>query len=215
MSIVRTMMIYVVITCFLVNPTYASLDDLVSLEETAIGSDDSERITLELKGVDILDVLKVLSKKSGLNIEALCASADGKKIYIGFRNPRLYSKAIVVPLNNARRVIEQEAPPIFADPLLWDLKGYGIRSMEYSHFHKAFFIVAGAHDEKPAFALYRWSGDKDSQPVRVQGQTQMPFCAIGESTEKDISNVPGNRRRYPCVSCARGIYRCRGSCSDR
>lgn len=125
-------------------------------------------------------------KESGLNIEALCASADGKRIYIGFRNPRPYSKAIVVPLNNPRRVIEQEAPPIFADPLLWDLKGYGIRSMEYSNFHKACFIVAGAHDEKPAFALYRWSGDKDSQPVIVQGQTQMPFCAIGESTEKDL-----------------------------
>jgi hypothetical protein len=125
-------------------------------------------------------------KESGLNIEALCASADGRRIYIGFRNPRPYSKAIVVPLNNPEQVIEQKKSPIFATPLLWDLKGYGIRSMEYSHFHKTYFIVAGAHDEKPGFALYRWSGDKDSQPVRVQGQMQMPFFALGKSGKKDL-----------------------------
>ncbi|UCF43580.1 MAG: DUF3616 domain-containing protein [Planctomycetota bacterium] len=124
-------------------------------------------------------------KKNGLNIETLCASANGKIIYIGFRNPRPRSKALVVPLNNPKQVIEKQ-PPIFAAPLLWDLTGYGIRSMEYSYFHKAYFIIAGAHDEKPGFALYRWSGDEDDQPVRVQGQTQMPFCAFGKSTQKDL-----------------------------
>jgi len=42
-----------------------------SLENSIITSDESsQKITLELKGVDILDVLKVLSKKSGLNIVA-------------------------------------------------------------------------------------------------------------------------------------------------
>lgn len=108
-------------------------------------------------------------KENGLNIEALCASADGNTIYIGFRNPRSFSKAIVVPLNNPKQVIENQQPPIFADPLLWDLKGYGIRSMEYSHFHKAFFLVAGPHNDEPAeFALYRWSGRKDEQPLFVQ-----------------------------------------------
>ena len=40
-------------------------------EEFFSGSnEESQKITLELKGVDILDVLKVLSKKSGLNIVA-------------------------------------------------------------------------------------------------------------------------------------------------
>jgi len=108
-------------------------------------------------------------KENGLNIEALCASADGKTIYIGFRNPRPYSKAIVVPLNNPQQVIEKQQPPIFADPLLWDLKGLGIRSMEYSHFHKAYFIVAGPHNDEPAeFALYRWSGRKDESPLLVR-----------------------------------------------
>lgn len=108
-------------------------------------------------------------KENGLNIEGLCASTDGKTIYIGFRNPRPHSKAIIVPLNNPKQVIEKQEPPIFADPLLWDLKGSGIRSMEYSHFHQAYFIIAGPHNDEPAaFALYRWSGHKDKPPLPVQ-----------------------------------------------
>jgi hypothetical protein len=118
---------------------------------------------------------KILAPKiAGLNIEGLCASPDGKTIYIGFRNPRPYNKvtwcaqAIVVPLNNPKQVIEKGYPPIFGDPILWDLGELGIRSMEYSHFHKAYFIIAGPHNEGTGFALYRWSGEKDKAPVLVR-----------------------------------------------
>jgi hypothetical protein len=123
-------------------------------------------------------------KRNGLNIEGLCAAPDGNTIYIGFRNPRPFvereswrapveslqveRKAIVVPLNNPKQVLEKGYPPIFGDPILWDLGGLGIRSLDYSHFHKAFFIIAGPHNEGPGFALYRWSGEKDKPPVLVQ-----------------------------------------------
>ena len=108
-------------------------------------------------------------KENGLNIEALCASADGNALYIGFRNPRQDSKAIVVPINNPKQVIEEKKPPVFADPILWDLKGFGIRSMEYSPVHKAYFIIAGPHNDRPAdFVLYRWSGRKDETPQVVK-----------------------------------------------
>jgi len=55
---------------------------------------------------------KLAPKEEGLNIEGLCASADGRTIYIGFRNPRpvdrvtSYTKALVVPLNNPKQLIE-------------------------------------------------------------------------------------------------------------
>jgi hypothetical protein len=65
-------------------------------------------------------------------------------------------------------VIEKQQPPIFAEPILWDLKGLGIRSMEYSHFHKAYFIIAGPHNEQQGYVLYRWSGERDSPPVLIQ-----------------------------------------------
>jgi len=119
--------------------------------------------------------LEILAPKiAGLNIEGLCASSDGKTIYIGLRNPRPYNKvswraqAIVVPLNNPKQVIERGYPPIFGDPILWDLGELGIRSMEYSHFHKAYFIIAGPHNEGPGFALYRWSGEKEQPAVLVR-----------------------------------------------
>ncbi|MBN1391356.1 MAG: DUF3616 domain-containing protein [Sedimentisphaerales bacterium] len=112
---------------------------------------------------------KLAPKEDGLNIEALCASADGNMLYIGFRNPRPDSKAIVAPLNNPKQVIEKQQPPVFAEPLLWDLKGFGIRSMEYSPFHRAYFIIAGPHNDQPAdFVLYRWSGRNDEPPQVVK-----------------------------------------------
>lgn len=108
-------------------------------------------------------------KEKGLNIEALCASADGNTLYIGLRNPRPDSKAIVVPLNNPKQVLEGRKPPVFADPILWDLKGFGVRSMEYSPFHKAFFLIAGPHNDRPVeFILYRWSGRKDELPQVIR-----------------------------------------------
>jgi len=143
---------------------------------------------------------KLAPKEQGLNIEGLCASADGRTLYIGFRNPQIHDKksriaqALVMPLKNPDAVIENSAAPIFGEPILWDLgglpavpsavrhpladsdsaitdyrhsgqAGLGIRSMEYSHFHKAYFIIAGPHDESSKSALYRWSG-KDDEPPR-------------------------------------------------
>ena len=113
-------------------------------------------------------------KEKGLNIEGLCASADGKILYIGFRNPLVSDKltrerkAIIVPLNNPQEEIEKGQAPIFDEPLLWDLAGQGVRSMEYSPFHKTYFVIAGHSDESPVFSLYNWSGEKNAPPVLVQ-----------------------------------------------
>lgn len=125
---------------------------------------------------------RLAPKEQGLNIEGLCASADGETIYLGFRNPRPYdratgkAKALVVPLNNPKTVIDSGEPPIFGEPILWDLRGLGIRSMEYSDFHKAYFIIAGPHNESDTFVLYRWSGRKDTPPKVV--------CELGSPERK-------------------------------
>ena len=115
--------------------------------------------------------LKALApKKEGLNIEGLCASVDGRTLYIGFRNPRPVDKstgraqALVVPLLNGAGVIGKSERPVFGEPLLWDLGGLGIRAMEFSPFHRAYFVVAGAFDANPVFALYRWSGKRQEAP---------------------------------------------------
>jgi len=132
-------------------------------------------------GLTKKELRKLAPKEQGLNIEGLCASADGKTIYIGFRNPLVYdrltrrSKAIALPLNNPQAVVEKSEEPIFGEPMLWNLAGLGIRSMEYSYFHKAYFIIAGPADEGPGFVLYRWSGETDVPPVLVRRFSRSDF----------------------------------------
>jgi hypothetical protein len=138
---------------------------------------------------------KLAPKEEGLNIEGLCASADGRTIYIGFRNPRPvdritnHTKAFIIPLNNPKQVIEDKEAPIFGEPMSWDLRGLGIRSMEYSHFHKAYFIIAGSFDESPKFALYRWSGKKERPPVLVKELSQSNFSPEALVTFKNSDKL--------------------------
>ena len=140
-----------------------------------LGLDKATR--LDTRNLRKKDREKLAPKREGLNIEGLCASADGKMLYIGFRNPRpkdgltRRSEALVVPLLNPNRVVERGETPIFGEPILWDFGGLGIRSMEYSAFHKAYFIIAGEADEGNEFALYRWSGERENKPELVQKLT--------------------------------------------
>ena len=132
-----------------------------------LGLDKATRFGEDLKKKDRE---KLAPKDEGLNIEGLFASADGGTLYIGLRNPRPKdkqngrAKAIVIPLLNPDMIIDKGETPVFGEPFLWDLKGLGIRSMEYSRFHKACFIIAGGPDEDEGFALYRWSGKPESPP---------------------------------------------------
>ncbi len=136
-----------------------------------LGLERATRLNVKLKKEERV---KLAPKRDGLNIEGLCASQDGRTIYIGLRNPQTFNRktlrqnAIVVPLTNPAEVIEKGAEPVFGEPVLWDLAGLGIRSMEYSDFHKGYFIVAGPTGGESKFVLYRWSGKKDDQPMLIQ-----------------------------------------------
>lgn len=113
-------------------------------------------------------------KQAGLNIEALAADPDGQTLYIGFRNPRprlpgrSQPQALAIPLLNPQALIEQAGPARFGEPLCWDLQGRGIRGMTYDATRRVFHILAGRHDEKSDFALFRWSGDRREAPVLVR-----------------------------------------------
>ncbi len=150
------------------------------LKQDSIVKDDLARAAGFSAGkLKIKELENLAPKKQGLNIEGLCASADGKILYIGFRNPIHKTdsgkmQAIVVPLKNADSVIEKNQEPVFSKPMLWDFQGLGIRAMEYSAFHKSFFIIAGPADEKKDFALYRWSGDQKQQPELIGKIVDLP-----------------------------------------
>ena len=143
---------------------YTSLErDLVALKEASeLGLDPAAGRTPSRSERE-----RLAPKREGLNIEGLCASADGRTLYIGFRNPRPDEHALVVPLTNPAAVIEKGEKARLGQPLLWDLDNLGIRAMTYSPHHRALFVVAGPHSGQQRFALYRWSGNHVDPPRRV------------------------------------------------
>jgi hypothetical protein len=103
-------------------------------------------------------------EQGALNIEGLASTPDGR-LLIGFRNPIPDGEALVVPLENPRDVL-QGARARFGAPVLLDLGGLGIRSIEYWESRGLYLIVAGAYDQGP-FHLYQWSGDGPA--ARMEG----------------------------------------------
>jgi hypothetical protein len=110
-------------------------------------------------------------EENGLNIEGLAATPEGG-LLIGFRNPRPQGRALIVPLRNPREVIDAAAKPVFSDPILLDLGGRGIRSLE--RVGNEYLVVAGPHATaaqspvKPSFALFRWAGGARQAPAFVR-----------------------------------------------
>lgn len=107
--------------------------------------------------------------KGGLNIEGLAATPSGA-LLIGFRNPLPEGKALLAPLTNPNAVLAGEQAR-FGDPVLLDLGGLGIRSLEM--VNGGLLIVAGPAEGRKGTAspsaLYRWSGQFESPAARLRG----------------------------------------------
>lgn len=171
---------------------------------------------------------KLAPKENGLNIEGLCASVDGMTIFIGFRNPLPQDRAargscaIVVPLKNASDLVESGERPVFGAPALWYLGDLGIRSMEYSHFHEQYFIIAGRPDESDEFVLYRWSGARAApRPVRKLNsfgpgftpEALVPFADGRLLLLSDDGSLP--IKVAGPSECEKGEYRRDGTCLNK
>ncbi len=124
--------------------------------------------------------------KDGLNIEGLTRTPKGN-LLIGFRNPIPNGKALLVPLGNPQEVITENKKPKLGKPILLDLGGSGIRSIEFSDVKKAYFIIAGPYDDNGGFRLYQWSGNPSEAPgliKRVDFQGLHPEALVVYPEEK-------------------------------
>jgi len=144
-----------------VNGNYTHLiDDLIAYDAiynlglaAAIGVVDGH--------IDPRQIPELAPKQKGLNIEGLSTTADGKAILIGFRNPQPevegIKKALIIKLNNPEAVVLSGAKPDFDPPILLDLDGLGIRSIEYSPSLGQYVVIAGSHKseaDEPLQILY-------------------------------------------------------------
>ncbi|MGZ8182446.1 MAG: DUF3616 domain-containing protein [Methylobacter sp.] len=111
---------------------------------------------------------KAPKSRNGLNIEGLTRTPQGN-LLIGFRNPVPDGKALLVPLQNPQEVIAGNEQPKLGKPILLDLGGLGIRSIEYSDVKGAYLIIAGPHDSNDRFQLYQWPGNPSEAPGLING----------------------------------------------
>ena len=134
----------------------------------------------QLKSLDLAAAEKLAPTQPGaLNIEGLVASADGK-LWIGLRSPVPRGKALLVPIENPREVIDGAAAKLGPAYQL-DLQGLGIRSIEYSPEEKIFYIAAGGATDGDEFALYEWSGKSADPPRKLPTTIETDYTpeAIG------------------------------------
>ena len=147
-----------------VNGNYTRLvDDLIAYDSIynlgladAIGVADGH--------IDPNQIPELAPKDKGLNIEGLCTTAGGNSMLIGFRNPRPDvgpggKKALIIELYNPQEVVLNGAAPQFGPPILLDLGGFGIRSIEFSPSLGQYLLVAGSHKgegDEPLQILYKY-----------------------------------------------------------
>lgn len=131
-------------------------------------------------------------KEGGLNIEGLAAGPGGS-LYVGLRNPvyrdpvRGRDMAIVLVVRNPEAMVMDGRGVELGAPILLDLGGLGIRSMERvtgADGESQYLIAAGTANGKNRFAFYRWAGG-DAPPREVT--VAMP----GDFTPEAVFQIPG------------------------
>ena len=110
-----------------------------------------------------------LAGSAGLNIEGLSLSLDGSQLMIGLRSPLCDGRALVIPLTNPVAALglgeSQPQPAALAQPVLLDLGGLGIRSLERDPSGAFYWIAAGpAGTESGPWRLLTWSGKPNDTP---------------------------------------------------
>lgn len=110
---------------------------------------------------------KMAPEAGGINIEGL-ADGPGTSLLIGFRSPLVKrdgeQMALIVPLLDARAALDTSGRIAFGAPILLDLGGRGIRSIERRSDGR-YGIVAGPVGDVGSFAVFVWSGRGDDRPV--------------------------------------------------
>jgi pectate lyase len=114
----------------------------------------------------------------GFNIEGLAVAQGGELAYIGFRAPCVPLKgvtptnnnrkyAVLAPVTNFETIMNTTGPsvtlPTIAEPVLFDLDGLGIRSIERLN-NGHYIIVAGLYTGGGTPAVYIWDGVVPDNP---------------------------------------------------
>jgi Protein of unknown function (DUF3616) len=138
--------------------------------------------------------VKKPNQVAGLNIEGLSATPHGT-LLIAFRNPIPNGKALLVPLENPKEVIEKKGQAAtLGKPILLSLGGRGIRSIEYFEAWGKYLIVAGPPNDTGDFTLYQWSGASSEVPEPI------PEVTFQGLHPEALITYPGERTKIQILS---------------
>ena len=138
---------------------------------------------------------------AGFNLEGLAAGMDGLSLVVGLRGPLLNGRATLVPIENPNEAIGGAALRT-GEPLLLNLHGRGVRSLEYVESRRSYLIVAGpptdadpGYPDGPPFRLYTWSGARgeDARPLGTADGEMRRLAEAQFTPEAMIVEASGDR----------------------
>ena len=118
--------------------------------------------------------ISTFAKYGGVNVEGLASVPNNNDAVIfGLRsplvNPRFGNPAIdkKLTLDSGKTILVKVIAPFsdepLTEPMLLDLEGQGVRSLEYISSINAYIIIAGStHSDKGRFQLWLWSMENSS-----------------------------------------------------
>ena len=134
----------------------------------------------------------------GFNIEGLAATPDGR-LLVGFRNPITNGRALLVPIQNPKDVVNGQKAQI-GTPIELPLDGRGIRSIELSPERNRYLVIGGPFNDTGSFALYTWSGQPNETPQMVKNvdfgslKPEAIFFDSGDNTRVHLLSDDGGRK---------------------
>jgi hypothetical protein len=146
----------------------------------------------------------------GFNVEGLSITTGGDTAYIGFRAPCVPVKgitptaanrkyAIIAPVNNFETIMNGNGnlstTPVTGEPILFDLDGLGIRSIErvgnarLPNGQGNYLIVAGLYTGGGSPAVYLWDGVVPFNPGKTPITTTSPVSKLIKLNLAGLQNL--------------------------
>ena len=106
--------------------------------------------------------------------------------------------ALVIPLTNPEAVVLKGASPVLEAPILIDLDGLGIRSIEYAPTLKKYLIIAGSHkggSDAPILHLYTYEPEtrKAQKLATISDISPEAMFQFSDATEINLLSDDGTR----------------------
>ena len=112
-----------------------------------------------------------------INIEGMAYDPKKNQLLLGFRDPEFNERSMVLYISNPKEMFTKKEQPNFSAVAFIDIKGGGIRSLNYDEVQEAFILANEVRDDtgKKVPQFWTWSGEPDAEakPVDLPGMNHM------------------------------------------